>query len=303
MFDHVVQLPAGHPLNHLDRGGDGQGTGAAAPRSRARPGHAGGCSRDSRSLPPPCSVLRFATLWLAALIPALFLGTAAAEDVYTVKGGDTLWGIARKFGVSVAQLAERNAVSRNYFVRTGQRLVIPSPAGTAGPPLLPPRALPAAVQRAIARAKVTPGRWEYLVIHHSGVDCGTLKGTDRYHREERHMKNGMGYHFLIGNGNGMADGEIGVGSRWTRQLDGGHLISQAQNAISLGICLVGNFEKHPPTPRQMQSLTALVQALLSRCNLSPDAVRTHQQINVVHTRCPGRYFPIESFRASLKPKP
>ena len=71
------------------------------------------------------------------------------------------------------------------------------------------------------------------------VDTGTVKGMDRYHREVRHMENGLAYHFVIGNGSGMGDGDIGIGSRWTKQLDGGHLTSERQNQVSLGICLVG----------------------------------------------------------------
>jgi hypothetical protein len=234
---------------------------------------------------------------------AVFASAAPIEGVYTVRRGDTLYGIAQHHGLSAARLAERNGLSRNYYVYTGQRLVIPATASARTPRTPPGVGLPAPVQRAIDTAEVKPGRWKYIVIHHSGVDCGKLSGIDRYHREERHMENGLAYHFLLGNGNGMADGEIGVGSRWTKQLEGGHLFSQSQNKISLGICLVGNFEEHKPTPKQLQRLTILVQALLARCRLSPDAVKTHQQINVVHTRCPGRYFPTKSFLASLKSKP
>jgi hypothetical protein len=247
--------------------------------------------------------LRQATFWLATLAMAAFISAAPVEGVYTVQRGDTLGGIARQHRLSAARLAERNGLSRNYYVYAGQRLVIPANASARTPRTRPGLALPSSVQRAIATAEVKPGRWKYIVIHHSGVDCGTLSGIDRYHREERHMENGLGYHFLLGNGNGMGDGEIGVGSRWTRQLDGGHLISGSQNKFSLGICLVGNFEEHNPTRKQLQRLTILVQALLTRCKLSPDAVKTHQQINVVHTRCPGRHFPTRSFLAFLKSKP
>ena len=45
---------------------------------------------------------------------------------------------------------------------------------------------------------------------------------------------------------------------------------------------------------------ALVDYLLARCRLGPDAVKTHQQINPIYTRCPGRYFPTKSFLKELK---
>jgi N-acetyl-anhydromuramyl-L-alanine amidase AmpD len=97
----------------------------------------------------------------------------------------------------------------------------------------------------------------------------------------------------------MGDGEIAVCRRWTGQLDGGHLASNGQNQVALGICLVGNFDKHPPSSRQMESLRILVEALMARCQLTPRAVKTHQQINIVHTRCPGSKFPIQSLLNSL----
>jgi N-acetylmuramoyl-L-alanine amidase len=127
-----------------------------------------------------------------------------------------------------------------------------------------------------------------------------VKSMDRYHREDRHMENGLAYHFVIGNGQGMKEGEIAVGNRWRRQLDGGHLASVTQNKVSIGICLVGNFDKKRPTRRQMQSLKVLVLYLMDLCNLGVDSVKTHQQINIIHTRCPGKYFPAQSFLQELK---
>jgi N-acetyl-anhydromuramyl-L-alanine amidase AmpD len=98
----------------------------------------------------------------------------------------------------------------------------------------------------------------------------------------------------------MADGQIAVGTRWTKQIDGGHLAKAEQNAISLGICLVGNFDRQTPSPKQMQQLTALALALLRRCNLPPEAVKTHQQAHRAHTRCPGKNFPTSSWLRELK---
>jgi len=229
----------------------------------------------------------------------LLAARAMADVTYTVKPKDTLYDLARQYGISVTQLAERNGLSRNARLRVGQRLIIPT---KSSPPSAAPPVPKAAFQKAIDDARVAPRRWRYIVIHHSGVDEGTMKGMDRYHREERHMEHGLAYHFVIGNGNGMGDGEIGVGQRWREQFNGGHLASERQNSYSLGICLVGNFDKAKPTAKQMQSLTALTQALMKRCNLTTGSIRTHQQINVVRTRCPGRYFPMTTFLRGLSGK-
>jgi murein DD-endopeptidase MepM/ murein hydrolase activator NlpD len=240
---------------------------------------------------------------------ALPAAARVAEQTYTVKRGDTVFGIARSCGVASAALAERNGLSRNYYLSIGQRLIIPGrqtartpvPKPGRSPAATPPPRLPRSIQRAIDHAAVRPGRWQYIVIHHSGVDTGTMKAMDQYHREVRHMENGLAYHFVIGNGSGMGDGEIAISRRWTQQLDGGHLASEAQDKVALGICLVGNFDQHKPDRRQLESLRALVGALMARCRLTPGAIKTHQQINVIRTRCPGTNFPTATFLHSLKP--
>ena len=244
-----------------------------------------------------------AAFWLVGWLAFLSVTARASEESYMVKRGDTIYSIARASGITPAALADRNGLGRSFHVYPGQRLIIP--AGSTVPvPVSPARAgahvsLPYSIKRAIALAPVRPGRWQYIVVHHSGVDTGTVKGMDQYHRDVRHMENGLAYHFVIGNGSGMGDGEIAVSRRWTLQLDGGHLASEAQNKIALGICLVGNFDEHPPTRKEMESLRALVVTLMARCNLTPRAVKTHQQINIVHTRCPGAKFPTQSFLDSL----
>ena len=61
------------------------------------------------------------------------------------------------------------------------------------------------------------------------------------------MKNGLAYHFVIGNGTSTGDGQIEVGDRWRRQINGGHVHSDYLNNIALGICLVGDFNRGQPT--------------------------------------------------------
>lgn len=255
-------------------------------------------------------------LSLLALSTALALATPV-DSTYVVKQGDTLTGIARDHRTTVRAIADRNGLSKNHFVTAGQRLIIPggkksepTPDTGSAPAVKPTEsnsistsALPKSVGDALNNAPVRAGRWKYIVIHHSAVDEGTVKGMDAFHRNERHMEHGLAYHFVIGNGNGMKDGEIAVGNRWKEQLDGGHLHSETQNKVALGICLVGNFDAHSPTAKQLQNLNALVRSLMARCNIPASGVKTHQQINVIGTRCPGKNFPAKSFLNGLKRQP
>ncbi len=57
-------------------------------------------------------------------------------DTHTVQPGDTLWRIARQFGVTAAALARANGLEEDSPLKIGQDLVIPpaAQAATAGQP-------------------------------------------------------------------------------------------------------------------------------------------------------------------------
>ena len=155
------------------------------------------------------------------------------------------------------------------------------------------RFLDRSVRAKIDAAKVTPSRWKMIVIHSSATKLGSAKAFDYYHRQVKHMKHGLAYHFVIGNGNGSSDGKIEVGPRWSNQDPGGHLRSDAQNEIALGICLVGSFEKGNPTPKQIEALDELIDYLQAK--LGKIKVTTHRLVNIRPTLCPGKHFPATQF--------
>jgi LysM repeat protein len=236
---------------------------------------------------------RDAAAWLALGFAVLALSATAADKNYTVKRNDTLTDLAHRNGMTVGELAGHNGLKKTDKLRIGQNLVIPDLATAREDP-------DSRLPKGLKNIRVEPAKWKYIVIHHSASPSASVKGMDYYHRVERHMENGLAYHFVIGNGHAMKDGEIAIGGRWTAQLDGGHLASEALNRKAIGICLVGNFDVDRPSKRQMDSLRSLVEYLLARCHLSPEAVKTHQQINPIYTRCPGHNFPVKSFLKELK---
>lgn len=131
--------------------------------------------------------------------------------------------------------------------------------------------------------------WKYIVIHHSASDSGSAAEFDKFHRDKRHWENGLGYHFVIGNGNGTGDGQIEIGNRWTHQINGAHAGVQEYNHFGIGICLVGNFNESYPTEAQMDSLYALVEYLQKRCHIPSENVLMHRHCK--ETDCPGKNFP------------
>jgi membrane-bound lytic murein transglycosylase D len=54
----------------------------------------------------------------------------AGPQVHTVRAGDTLWGIARQYGVSVPELAATNGIQTQTRLALGTRLTVPASSGT-----------------------------------------------------------------------------------------------------------------------------------------------------------------------------
>src|SRR5207248_1775534 len=120
------------------------------------------------------------------------------------------------------------------------------------------------IREAIDRAPVARHRWRYIVVHNSGTRQGNARIFDYYHRHTRKMPNGLAYHFVIGNGTSSGNGEIEIGDRWKRQINGGHVHSDYLNNIALGICLVGDFNRDQPTRQQLDAVDELIRYLRIR---------------------------------------
>lgn len=220
---------------------------------------------------------------LAGLLLPAGLGTlwAAGESLHIVRRGDTLSGLALRYGVSVAELKRANAL-KSDLIRIGQTLKIPvSTAGTAE------------IARLLAGTRVDRGRWKYIVGHHSATKYGNAEIYERNHRR-RGMQNGLAYHFVIGNGVDSGDGEIEVGPRWKKQLEGGHVRSREVNLHGIGICLVGNFQETHPSRKQINAFTRLVDYLGGDVLNNRYTFAVHKEIDRNHTVCPGRNFPVKA---------
>lgn len=154
------------------------------------------------------------------------------------------------------------------------------------------------------------GRWQAIVVHHAATNKATPQGMNDYHRNVRKWSNGLGYHFVIGNGIGYPDGKIYVGNRWKQQLTGAHCKSGSGrffgvwrpsnyfNEHGIGICLIGDFERERPTSRQLAALRELVQFLCDETGIPPQSVHGHGE--VTHkTACPGDHLSVSTLRRSL----
>ena len=170
--------------------------------------------------------------------------------------------------------------------------LVPAPSGGGG---VRWQYLTPAVRKAIDDAHVARNRWKYIIVHNSGTRQGNARIFDYYHRHIRKMPNGLAYHFVIGNGTSSGNGQIEIGNRWDRQLNGGHVHSDYLNYISIGICLVGDFNRDLPTKAEYEALDELIRYLRRRFGKIDgkySIVRGHKEINPRPTDCPGNRFPL-----------
>ncbi len=148
----------------------------------------------------------------------------------------------------------------------------------------------------LCRVDVAENKWQYVVLHHSATDEGNANNFDKYHRDEKKWEHGLAYHFVIGNGNGSGNGEIEVGDRWKKQIHGAHTANMDLNRISIGICLVGNFEaNNEPTNNQLESLVSLVSYFSEKYHIPKSRIVRHSQVLQKGTACPGKNFPYKQF--------
>jgi hypothetical protein len=145
---------------------------------------------------------------------------------------------------------------------------------------------------------IQKNRWKTIVVHHSASTNSTPAGMNAYHLQ-RGWENGLGYHFVIGNGVGYPDGQVYVGPRWKKQQTGAHCKASAGkyfgvfraanffNQQGIGICLIGNFDKEQPTARQVATLRKLIALLCSESGVGRASVYGHGEVTNA-TACPGK---------------
>ncbi|MSR29215.1 MAG: N-acetylmuramoyl-L-alanine amidase [Phycisphaerales bacterium] len=163
---------------------------------------------------------------------------------------------------------------------------------------------------------VVPGAWSSIVVHHSATLAGDAQSLERQHLAAG--LSGLGYHFVIGNGQGLGDGVVHTGYRWNRQLPGAHVASTAghsatlgltkaslspsdadhYNRHSIGVCLVGNGNRREFTDRQMRELLWLVRELQTQFGIPASRVHLHSDLAAIDS--PGQFFPTAEFEAQIR---
>ena len=216
-------------------------------------------------------------------------------SVVTVGALHAAGGISGRAGAALGGPSWKVALAQN-----DAPLAAHAAASTSASPA--PRIMPrdAAVDRT---------RWRAIVIHDSGTPAGDVPSIERRHQQAGLA--GLGFHFVVGNGQGMGDGEVVVGPRWERQLAGAHaargwrtpgganvLDASALNQSAIAICLVGRADRRPFTDRQCREVRALVRELQAEFGIPSEAVFVASQL---HGRSAAPSASWAALRASVAP--
>ncbi|SEI94223.1 N-acetylmuramoyl-L-alanine amidase [Propionispira arboris] len=131
-----------------------------------------------------------------------------------------------------------------------------------------------------------------IIIHHIG---GTDRDVSAAEVHQWHLDNGwagIGYHYII-----RKNGTIERGR--PQNVIGAHCYHY--NRTSIGINLVGDFEKSKPTEEQIQSALELTTFLCKTYNLSPTNKTILGHRDLSSTLCPGKnlYAQLGAFRQCI----
>jgi N-acetylmuramoyl-L-alanine amidase len=166
------------------------------------------------------------------------------------------------------------------------------------------------VSSAVAASAIAAGmlywdrRWNYIIVHHSGGSYGDIPFLQKVHRDRQANDpiDAIPYHYIIGNGNGLALGEVASDWRQRYNLWGAHMSARNmdRNFRGIGICLIGNYEESERVPvRQYGALVRLTRNLMLRYSIPVENVTGHGWTHGERTKCPGKNFPMRKFLSDI----
>lgn len=141
----------------------------------------------------------------------------------------------------------------------------------------------------------------HIVIHHWGSPKATIDTIRTRHVEEFGWEK-IGYHYVVGNGNGIPDGRV----IQCREDHEGACQSRGYNTKAIGILMVGNFDISYPSRIQWDALVDLVKRITYAHNIPADNIIGHREIYGMRgmepeRSCPGWKFDMDRLRKEVYP--
>jgi N-acetylmuramoyl-L-alanine amidase CwlA len=131
-----------------------------------------------------------------------------------------------------------------------------------------------------------------IILHHTGGLAGKFDSPWLIDWRHRHLRgwDEIGYHFLIGAGWLTIEGQIYAGR--SIEKEGAH--ARGCNGDSIGVALIGNFNRGAPAQKQIKSLVRLIAELCEKYRIPIHGIYGHNE--KYSTNCPGRYVDMREIR-------
>ena len=137
---------------------------------------------------------------------------------------------------------------------------------------------------------------QFIVIHHTERNNDFPLFVKWRHRHLRGWDD-IGYHYLIGNTRPFTvDGRIYVGR--AENVEGAHALGY--NFNSIGICLIGNFNKTFPSEKQMNALVDLIKRRAATYDIPTKNILGHEELPNVKKKCPGKNIDMNEVRWAIE---
>lgn len=130
--------------------------------------------------------------------------------------------------------------------------------------------------------KLNMAKIKYIMVHHTAHPSWDVYSVHNFHKNTNGWI-GIGYNFFINRDGTIFEGRgLNVGAGAT-----------GYNYNSIHVCFAGNFENTNPTQKQLESGRKLIEYLLT---LVPSDVKIVGHKDIGRTACPGKKFPLDSFK-------
>jgi N-acetylmuramoyl-L-alanine amidase len=127
----------------------------------------------------------------------------------------------------------------------------------------------------------------HIVVHHSATNTGSPMAFAQYHVGLGWP--GIGYHYVV-----TQDGTVYK----TQNLTTVSYHAGKANRYSVGICLIGNYDKQVPPAKQIESLLALIGELRAVLKVPVKRVIGHREVPAQKS-CPGLAVDMDEIRERL----
>ncbi|MBV7271630.1 peptidoglycan-binding domain-containing protein [Clostridiaceae bacterium UIB06] len=120
-----------------------------------------------------------------------------------------------------------------------------------------------------------------VILHHADAVICSIEDIHRWHLQNGWS--GCGYHYFV-----RKDGTVYIGR--DEKAIGAHCLNY--NAVSIGICVDGNFNVEAMVESQYSSLLQLTKSILNKYGIS----KIYGHFELYSTDCPGSNFPLDRIK-------